>query len=1207
MSGKLSKRTFESQVVQQKDGKRSALWIWVLVAAFLCAIAPRVAPAQSGTGQIKGVVVDPTGAVVPGAAVTVISLDNGFTRTTVSETDGSFLIPLLDPQHYRLQVVAPNFKKLERGPITVQVTETADVGRIPLTIGEQSETITVSSREELLNTENATLGKVFDSTLIEALPLSTRNFTQLLSLQAGVIGSIPSTLEFGNGTSQFSVGGGRVYDNAVNLDGVNAVSSSSTGAFSVPSPDALDEFKMQTSTYSAEYGRAGSGSIDVTTKSGTNQFHGDGFYFFRNKALDANSYFNKLGQLQSGDPNVPADIRQNQWGGTIGGPILRKKLFFFFSFQSTNQINGNAGTINDYTYMLIPAGDRSNAGTLRQQLGAIYGGYSGLFGGTAVAKDGSNINPVAIGLLQAKFPNGSYILPSFPQSDILNTGLPYYSHAYFSLLPKYTEKQYLGNIDYKISPRQTLSSRYFNSHTFFDSLSGTIPGFTATQPGVSENFVLTHNFTINPTTVNEVKAGYLRQFGGSVDVNPSTLSASGTGMIPVIDGQNVFPQLVLAANGIIIQGRGFSLSTENQYTLSDTVSKILGRHSMRFGGLIMNHRLTLDSAGTWGSGAIIMVEPADFLLGMNGTQNGSGLSNLLLTAGNSGSFRKDFVFTDYGYFFQDDFKIRPNLTVNVGLRWDYYPWPTEKKGREDNFVRSLIGEGDYGIPTVAQQYTGYTIAANFQAHDPNFVIPAGVTTVSDQDGFTPNWKNYAPRFGFAWSPEKRLSIRGGYGLFFSRTSTVLAQTLISGPPFNNSDLYSFGSDGTFQDPFTHLNLPTDNQYPQWTPRQYSPTVTPSLLFNAVSENLRNPYTQQFNLSVQQELGEDTLLEIAYQGQTGIKLLQALSQNQAAVASPSHPIRGLTNNLPASVSGSTAATGGSLNIQGRSPVAGMLSDEGLAISQTTASSHFNALEATLNHRLSHGLQFVSAFTWSKNMDSNTVGYGAAGSSAVPPNDNTTTHHMSLSGLDRTLRFTTSAVYEIPDPIRTPHNFAQGTLSRVLGGWGMATSITAQTGSPIGFIIGATGPGFSAIKLQGSLTASLKPGYSLATVAGHGSAQSRLNHYFNTNRLGDGATEPYCAAVTGAPSAFACPDAIGFGNLPTNTQLRNPGQKTVDFSLTKTTKVYEHYNLEVRGDFFNFFNWVNFAGPDAGVLDATFGVINGTTVDPRVIQVAAKFKF
>ncbi len=1174
----------------------------LLLALALVVTGTQSANAQGGTGQIKGVVTDPTGAVVPGAKITVTSLETGFSRVTVSGGDGSFLIPSMPPSHYQVEVLALNFQRLVRSPITVQVAETADVGDIRLTIGSESSTVTVSGeagQEALLQTETSTLGKVFDSTLIEAMPLSTRNFTQLLSLQAGVIGSIPGTLALGNGTSQFSVGGARVYDNAVNIDGVNAVSSSSSGSYSVPSPDALQEFKMQTSTYSAEYSRAGGGSIDVTTKSGSNHFHGDGFYFFRNKALDANSYFNKQGEALTNSPNIPPDIRQNQWGGTVGGPIKRDKMFFFFSYQSTNQINGNAGNIINDVYPLLPPGDRSNTGLLRQQLGAIYGGETGLFANVeTVAPDGSNINPVALALIQAKFSNGAYVLPYFPFADVTHTGRTDIAYAHFSLAPTYQEKQYMGNVDYKLTPRQTLTEKYFNSHSVFQTVDGYIPGFYSLQPGISENASITHTFTVTPTLVNEVKLGFMRQYGGTTNTN-SGLTATQIGMKAAPDAAGAFPQFLIALDGLIFpnSSAAFGVQLENQFSISDTVYKTLGRHNMRVGWIGMDHELDLNSRG---AGAVFVFTMADLLIGEDAANNGSSFSNLLLSAAGTGSFQRNFRFKDIGYFIQDDYKILPNLTVNLGLRWDYFAWPSETQGRMDNFVRALMGEGLFGIPTGNQGYTGYTISSKFKQLNPNFVIPGGITQVSNQDGIGANYNNYAPRVGFAWVPYKNhvtTSIRGGFGLFYNRSSTVMAQALVSGPPFNNSDLYSFGSQGTLQDPFTFLNLPPDSAYPIWSPRVYDPNVTPSLLFNAAAEKVGNPYTEQWNLSVQQEFAKDFLFELAYQGSNGVKLLEGLSQNQAGVASPSNPIRGITTNLTA------GAPGGSLNIQDRSPVAGMLSDEGLSVTASTASSHYNALEATLSKRLSYGLQFVSAFTWSKNMDSDTVGYGGVGSAAVPPNDNNTTHHMSISGLDRTARFTTSAIDNLPNPIKNQGSF----LGHFLDGWGIAGVFVTQTGGPISFQLSNTTSDSSAIKLQGNLTASLSPGATLNDVAGHGAAKNRLQNYFKTGGVGDGTNAPLCQQIPGTPSALSCPGPISFGNIPTNTWLRNPGQKSVDLALTKTTKVWENYNVEIRADFFNAFNWVNFGGPDSGIIDATFGVINSTTVDPRVIQASAKVHF
>jgi hypothetical protein len=327
----------------------------------------------------------------------------------------------------------------------------------------------------------------------------------------------------------------------------------------------------------------------------------------------------------------------------------------------------------------------------------------------------------------------------------------------------------------------------------------------------------------------------------------------------------------------------------------------------------------------------------------------------------------------------------------------------------------------------------------------------------------------------------------------------------------------------------------------------------------------------------------------------------------------------------------------MNVPDRVPYAGIGVDGQLSITGTSASSHFNALEATLNKRLSHGFQVLSAFTWSRNFDSDTVGTGGVGSGATPANDNTNTHHMSISGNDRKLRFTSSAVYKLPDPIRNANNFAEHSVNSVFGGWGLAAIWVSQTGNPISFGIPSSTAESSATITQQGLTASYVPGYTLKDIATHGSAKSRLKNYFNTVGVGNqpvGATTPtsgpakyglpgslpqkdingnyltpsYCQTIpANGPSKLQCPNPTDFGNTGSATSLRNPGQKSVDLSLTKSVKIFEGYNVELRGDFFNAFNWVNFAGPDSGITDVTFGQILTTTVNARVVQLAAKFKF
>jgi hypothetical protein len=289
-------------------------------------------------------------------------------------------------------------------------------------------------------------------------------------LQAGVVSEIPNGDALGTGTQGFSVGGSRYYDNSILIDGINAVGAVTAGSYqvSVPAPDSVNEFKVQTQLYSAEYGRAGGASVNLVTKSGTNHLHGDVYEYFRNDALNANDFFYKAAQLENGQANKAPVLRQNQFGGTIGGPIRKNKTFFFFSYEGTRQINGISGAVVDPSYPLLPPGDRSNTAGFEAALGAIYGGRTGFPLGVCslnincIMPDGSNISPAAIKILQAKLPDGSYLFPSFPQSSLndgaggLNGG-QVYSTANFNRPATYTDDQYIINIDHQISSRQTFS------------------------------------------------------------------------------------------------------------------------------------------------------------------------------------------------------------------------------------------------------------------------------------------------------------------------------------------------------------------------------------------------------------------------------------------------------------------------------------------------------------------------------------------------------------------------------------------------------------------------------------------------------------------------------------------------------------------------------------------------------------------------------
>ncbi|NYF92267.1 TonB-dependent receptor [Tunturiibacter empetritectus] len=1179
-----------------------------LVLVFLAGM--NVAYSQGAKGGITGSLLDPSGASVVGATVTETNLDTGTTRSTMSKADGIFLFTLVEPGRYRVEVVAKGFKKLVRQPVVVLVTETASLGQVALAVGDVTEIVTVSNQTELLQTESATTGNVFDSNQVSSLPLSTRNFTQLLTLQGGVVTDVPVAAAFGNGTQGFSVAGGRYYDNSINLNGTNAVAAVTGGAYfiAVPSPDVVEEFKVQSSLYSAEYGQAGGSNVNLVTKSGTNKFHGNVFEFFRNNVLNANEYFYKGSQIEAGNGNKTPILRQNQFGGTFGGPVIKNKAFFFFGYQGTRQINGaSPGFV--YTlpsYPLLPAGDRSNTASLISSLGAIYGGRVGYPAGVCAAgincvrTDGSNINPVAINILQAKLPNGQYLFPSFPASA-LSDGLggagdgQVYSNASFSLPGHYNEDQYALDLDYQISNRQLLSAKIFTANINQNSLLGNLPGFTSVAKNQNRNFTLSHTFTASPTLVNEVRAAFLRV--ALVTNAKDPISASDVGIKPLPDGGSYFPWFLIAQAGISASANSvYAANSENQYIIADTVSKVIGRHNIRFGGSYTRHQLPQDS-NTGKPGAILMETFQDFLLGQSAAQNGLAsigfpYSNIIDTAGATGSFAKSYRFNDMSYFAQDDFKLAKNFTLNVGLRWDYFAWPHDTEGRIAGFDPSLIAEGAFGIPNASQSYTGYTLARDYARLHPGKTIPSGVALESNTLVKGEDLKNFGPRVGFAWQPLAHWSVRGGYGLFYPRSSTAAADNEADGIPFNDVEQLVGQPTPTLQDPFDVLNLPADDQFPLWQPRQYVPGGTPGYYNQVLDPNARNPYVQQFNFSIERELGKNSVVEIAYLGSHGLRLLNALAANQPDIASPSNPIRGITTNTYA-------------NIQDRVPVAGVIADRGLTLDRFNGSSKYSALVLTFNQRMSHGLQFLSAFTFGRSADNNSLNSGAPGAgsgglsggagNAQPPGDNNLNNHWGLSDWDRKTRSTTSLVYQLPDPLKNRHGFVE----KFTGGWETAGIMTFQSGQPITFLMSQAI--YSAVISDGYLTPDLIPGATLANLQGSGSNKNRLTHYFKSPGLTPGTDMPKPG------SSFLLPGPLDYGQLGRGLPIRTPGQKDVDFSLIKETPIHEAIRLEFRAEAFNLFNWANFGAPNATVDSPTFGYISSTTVSPRIIQFGLKLAF
>ena len=446
-----------------------------MIAAMLLLWVPALLAQSAGTGALTGTVKDPTGAVVPNATVTLTSSDTNQVRTATTGADGSYRFNLLPPGTYRVRFAASGFKGSEVSGITIAVTETPVLDRA-LEVGAQTDQVTVEANVETLQTASSTLGTTVGSRTATALPLTNRNYTQIIGLSGGANVGVNNATLFGKGSQDVSVNGANINQNNYQMDGVNVINfaGSGTGADSgiypgigIPNPDALEEFKIQTSTYDASFGRNPGANVNVVTKSGTNTIHGSLFEFFRNRDLNANDFFRNRNcglsviALHNCDVagGVKQTLNQNQFGGSVGMPIKKDKLFTFFSYQETRQLNG-AGSqgYSSPNLPALPAGDRSNTAAFQAALGAMYcNSATSVANSIRVACDGSNINPVTIAILQLKLPNGSYYVPA---SGATTAGLTATS---LSTPAQFTEHQAVGNLDYLLNSKNTIAARFFTS------------------------------------------------------------------------------------------------------------------------------------------------------------------------------------------------------------------------------------------------------------------------------------------------------------------------------------------------------------------------------------------------------------------------------------------------------------------------------------------------------------------------------------------------------------------------------------------------------------------------------------------------------------------------------------------------------------------------------------------------------------------------
>lgn len=1105
----------------------------------------------AGTGAIAGTITDPKGAVVAGATISAIDVTTGEKRTTVSSSTGTYQVPLLLPATYRIEVGKSGFKLSASAGISVHITETATVN-VQLDVGAATETVEVTANAVQLKTEQSALGDVVDQKQVSALPLVTRNYSQILGLSPGVSAETFSAGEIGRGgvDDAMVTGGGSYQDNNFQMNGIEINDLQSSGHYSggvaTPNPDSIQEFKVQTSQYDASYGRNAGANVDVLTKAGTNSLHGNVWEYFRNEALNANDFFrNETGARR-------AVLRQNQFGFTLGGPIKKDKLLFFTSYQGTRQQNGIDPQCSSSVILplLSSSTDRTDPNALAASVGPATA-----FGGVAlpgVPVTGSNVSSQALALFNAKLPNGQYVIPN-PQTIITDpaTGLPEGFSTFSSACP-YHEDQFITNLDWVQTPKSTFQGRFFfaNSDATYtlpqsQVVGTTLPGSPLTNPQNFRNFSLSHTYLFSTNLVNQAQIGFHRTYSGTDQSFPLSYSDIGSS-VPSFDnaraGINVIGGFNIGGNGqTVILG-------QNTYEFQDTLSWIHGRHSFRFGGGLSRGQDNMSAFSSAGYAAFYNYP---------GLLYGQAPLNPILTEDIAGLTARHWRVWDGDVYAQDDIKVTSRLTLNLGFRYERLGDFGEINGRNSSMDLSLINPN----PPAAGSLAGIVVSSNFPG-----TLPAGVVSSGNNLGFKGLGQNtWNPRIGFAWSLPRtnRLVLRGGYGVYRQRSTGQMFLQQVANQPFGLvREQYPDFTTG-FASPFG----PDPGAFPQFVP--YSPTTSLSPSLN--DPNLRPPIFQRYSLNLQTQLARDFLLEVGYAGMRGTHMIVRHDVNQANLASVDNPIRGETTNTVA-------------NIPLRVPYEGFSPSNMNDLESATGFAWYNALEASLSKRFSHGLQFLASYTFTRdlaNVWASTIGSDGG---AVIGNNNDPRWDYGPDTFVRPQRFVLSAVYEFPGPSNR-HSW----LGQTLGGWKLAGVTTVQSGHrlPVQYVASTNVYGIA------EDFAEIVPGCQFAT---SGSTTHRLNNWINQNCIA-----PY--PVIGDDGV-----ATGFGNSRMGI-LHGPDQVNTDLSLIKLFPLpHERANIEFRSEFFNAFNHPNFQDPDTTASDAgTFGHITETYGNPRIMQFALKVSF
>jgi Carboxypeptidase regulatory-like domain/TonB dependent receptor len=1185
------------------------IYVFLLVGMF---VGADVAFGQGGaTGAISGTVLDVNGGSVPDADVQIFdSGTNALVRRLSTSTDGSFLTTLLPPAVYYAVINKSGFSEAKAVGIEVRVTEISRV-TISLKPGTVSEKVEISAQVAAVNTTNATMGQTIGPQTIRELPLATQNYQQLLTLSTGATSELNASAQLGRGVTKVFVNGQREDNNNYLIDGISATDYNVAQNYYVPlpNPDVIQEFKVQTALYDASQGRNGGANVNAVLKTGTSQLHGDIYEFFRNDVLNANEYFHN-----ANDQRRPP-VRQNIFGGSLGGPVVKDKFgYFFLNYQGTRQISAlSPGTqINNPGFPVIPT-DRSEASISQA-----------FFGNTTTA-----IDPVVLKLLNFKSnqfndPNG-YLIPSIP-------GTPGSTGELLVTKPgSYSEDQFTTNWDREFNnSKDKLTASFFFSNsqtslpfgagglqaslggTLSSSISATDLDFPYEIPVAARLFTINETHLFTPSLINDFRFGYVRMNYDLNNVNPVTSTDLG------IDRPT--NNLTQSIYKFSFNTSGFQIGptppanqsqVQNNYNFTDTVSWIKGAHLFRFGADYTRVNLDKLFPQTF-NGQIFFVNGNGLTDWQNFLEGSSSFS-----FGGGGVYNHEYRTNIFGFFAQDDWKIRRNLTLNLGLRTEINGAFHDNLCHLGNIDQSLAAQNLY--PMI---YGGCANTLN---------VP-GLSGSGDDSTFKNGYATgLAPRIGLAYDfgGRGKTTLRAGYGIYYVREDVGTADQLSFQAPFLPisfaasapgclGSLYSatplpgcpnnaLPSAGTLDPAFipctaafqgfvvNGTSTPTNDtsQTGAFGCAAGSPGSIPTtnLFVLAVPRKFVMPSTQQWNLTLQRELGKQWVLEVGYVGTHATHLRETRTNIPGQDASPEHPVT-ITD-----VAGNTYQITANTFSNGpvRSPIPAINGYGGFQIFGDDAYSHYNSLQTTLSRRWGSNY-FQAAYTWSKSTDATSSGNTAL--NTAYNNEADLKFSRGVSDFDRPQRLAVSYAYSLPF-----FNSAEGWKRAVLGGWMVSGIVIVQSGLPFSVNDSLAGSAFLGPGYTTTLTASLAPGATVASGYTSGGIHQRLNGYLNP------------ANFTPAPLLYPAQCLVDsnycttdFGNLGRNT-YRGPYQQNWDFSLIKNLRITERVNARFATDFFNIWNHANFANPSITDIEAgaPFGKIFSTVGTPRLIQFSLKLAF